>query len=122
MCLGHGQGYQLLADGRGAFAVIDWAGASASWPLLELADAPGALRTERGAALTHELLPALLDGYARRAGRPLTAAERREMRVWEAYAPLLGAMYRHELGQPEKAQALLAHTERLLDQAPDLFG
>jgi aminoglycoside phosphotransferase (APT) family kinase protein len=121
-CLGHGQGYQLLADGREAFAVIDWAGASASWPLLELAGATGALRTERGDVLTHELLPALLDGYTRRAGRLLTADERREMRVWEAYAPLLGAMYRHELGQPEKERALLAHTERVLDQASDLFG
>jgi hypothetical protein len=121
-CLGHGQGYQLLADGRGAFAVIDWAGASASWPLLELAGATGALRTARGDALDHALRPALLDGYARCAGHPLTAAERQEMRVWEAYVPLLAAMFRHELDQPEKEHALLAHTERVLEQAPDLFG
>lgn len=121
-CLGHGQGYQLLADGRGAFAVIDWAGAGASWPLRELVGATGALRTERGDALARALLPSLLDGYTRRADRPLTATERREMRVWEAYDPLLGAMYRHELGQPEREQALLAHTERVLRQAPDLFG
>jgi hypothetical protein len=86
-----------------------------------LAGATGALRTERGDVLTDELLPALLDGYTRRVGRPLTAEERREMRVWEAYAPLLGAMFRHELGQPEKAHALLAHTDRVLAQAPDLF-
>jgi hypothetical protein len=121
-CLGHGQGYQLRADGRGAFAVIDWAGAGASWPLRELVGATGALRTRRGEALADELLPSLLDGYIRRAGRPLTAADRREMRVWQAYDPLLGAMFRHELGQPEKEQALLAQTERVLRRAPDLFG
>ena len=44
------------------------------------------------------------------------------MRVWEAYVPLLAAMFRHELDQPEKEHALLAHTERVLEQAPDLFG
>jgi aminoglycoside phosphotransferase (APT) family kinase protein len=121
-CLGHGQGYQLLADGREAFAVIDWAGAGASWPLRELAGATGALRTGYGEGLDHDLLPSLLDGYARRASRPLTAGERREMLIWEAYHPLLGAMFRYELGQPAKEQALLAHTERVLRRAPDLFG
>jgi hypothetical protein len=70
----------------------------------------------------HALRPALLDGYPRRAGRPLTADERREMGGREVYAPLLGAMYRHELGQPAKEHALLAHTERILGQAPDLLG
>jgi aminoglycoside phosphotransferase (APT) family kinase protein len=121
-CLGHGQGYQLRADGRGAFAVIDWAGAGASWPLRELMGATGALRTRRGEALADELLPSLLEGYTRRAGRPLTAADRRELRVWRADDPLLGAMFRHELGQPEKEQALLAQTERVLRRAPDLCG
>ena len=121
-CLGHGQGYQLLAEGRGAFAVIDWAGAVAGWPLRELAGATGALRSPRGEALARALRPSLLGGYTRRVGRPLTASERRELRVWEAYDPLLGAMFRHELGQPEREQDLLAHTERVLRRAPGLFG
>jgi aminoglycoside phosphotransferase (APT) family kinase protein len=121
-CLGHGQGYQLLADGGDAFAVIDWAGAGASWPLRELAGAMDAVRAWCGDALAGELLPSLLDGYERRVGRPLTAGDRRETLVWEAYDPLLAAMFRHELGQPEKEQRCLARAERTLRQAPDLFA
>jgi hypothetical protein len=121
-CLGHGQGYQLLADGRGAFAVIDWAGAGASWPLRELVGAMSGVRTWRGDALATELVPAVLEGYAQRTGRRLTPAEQRELLVWEAYEPLLGAMFRHELGQSEKAQFLLARAEHVTRQARDIFG
>lgn len=122
VCLGHGQGYQLLADGRDAFAVIDWAGAGASWPLRELVGAMGALRTWRGEALDAELLPSLLAAYERRTGRRLTAAERQEVLVWEAYDPLLQAMFRHELGQPERERFLLARTEHVIRRAPEVFG
>jgi hypothetical protein len=121
-CLGHGQGYQLLAGGRGAFTVIDWTGAGAGWPLREQAGAMDGVRAACGGALAGELLPSLLEGDAQRTGRPLTPAERQELRVWEAYDPLLGAMFRHELGQPEKERLRLAQAEHAMRQAPDLFG
>jgi hypothetical protein len=122
LCLGHGQGYQLLADGGDAFTVMDWAGAGASWPLWELVGAIGGVRTWCGGALAAALLPSLLEGYQRRTGRPLTATERREMLVWEAYDPLLQAMFRHELGQPEKERFRLAQAEHVIRQAPEVFG
>lgn len=44
------------------------------------------------------------------------------MLVWEAYDPLLQAMFRRELGQPEQEQFRLAQAEHIMRQAPDLFG
>jgi aminoglycoside phosphotransferase (APT) family kinase protein len=118
---GHRQAYQLLADGAGAFAVIDWGYAGAEWPLSALAGAESSVRFWCGSALADDLLPHFWDGYRGATGRDLTEAETQELAVWQAYRALAAAAFRRSIGQddhrfPDNAAQRLAQAEQILSR------